>query len=290
MNSVENYEKFYLNLCDDQNSQDKYSAFIYYNLSKVFERVFAPNAQIELEDFNVKLIYGISANESKNFIDERKKNKIFYIEKDVEKKNRNNQKKKGRKKRTDKSERNHTKNSDDNIIRKIKVHIFKYAIEIMNNNIPKDYPKIKKLSYNEINVLQIQKNRAMFSKSLGEIFTEINMSPKFKDVKYKDDNNKKLIEKINKDAVKKEELKKIKKILDLTFLDLLEIFKGNEEMINKLGDVKLLVDNGKKGYEQFINEQKKKENVTDDDEYITNLMNLINDYENWFDSEKSRKK
>ena len=288
MNSVENYEKFYLNLCDDQNSQDKYSAFIYYNLSEIFERVFAPNAQIELEDFNVKLIYGISAKESKNFINERKKNKIFYIEKDVEKKNRNNQKKKGRKKRTDKSERNHTKNSDDNIIRKIKVHIFKYAIEIMNNNIPKNYPKIKKLSYNEINVLQIQKNRAMFSKSLGEIFTEINMSPKFKDVKYKDDNNKKLIEKINKDAVKKEKLKKIKKILDLTFLDLLEIFKGNEEMINKLGDVKLLVDYGKKGYEQFINEQKKKQNVTDD--YIKNLMNLINDYENWFDSEKSRKK
>ena len=203
MNSVENYEKFYLNLCDDQNSQDKYSAFIYYNLSEVCKRVFAPNAQIELEDFNVKLIYGISAKESKNFINERKKNKIFYIEKDVEKKNRNNQKKKGRKKRTDKSERNHTKNSDDNIIRKIKVHIFKYAIEIMNNNIPKNYPKIKKLSYNEINVLQIQKNRAMFSKSLGEIFTEINMSPKFKDVKYKDDNNKKLIEKINKDAVEK---------------------------------------------------------------------------------------
>ena len=126
----------------------------------------------------------------------------------MEKKNRNNQKKKGRKKRTDKSERNHTKNS---------VHIFKYAIEIMNNNIPKNYPKIKKLSYNEINVLQIQKNRAMFSKSLGEIFTEINMSPKFKDVKYKDDNNKKLIEKINKDAVKKEELKKIKKIFCLKF-------------------------------------------------------------------------
>ena len=219
----------------------------------------------------------------------REKRIKFYIEKDVEKKNRNNQKKKGRKKRTDKSERNHTKNSDDNIIRKIKVRIFNYAIEIMNNNIPENYSKIKKLSHDEINVLQIKKNRAMFSKSLGEIFTEINMSPKFKDVKYKDDNNKKLIEKINKDAVKKEELKKIKKILDLTFLDLLEIFKGNEEMINKLGDVKLLVDNGKKGYEQFINEQKKKENVTDDD-YIKNLMNLINDYENWFDSEKSRKK
>ena len=290
MNSVENYEKFYLNLCDDQNSQDKYSAFIYYNLSEIFERDFDPKAQIELEDLDVKLIYGISAKESKNFINERKKNKIFYIEKDVEKKNRNNQKKKGRKKRTDKSERNHTKNSDDNIIRKIKIHIFQYAIEIMNNNIPENYSKIKKLSHKEINVLQIQKNRAMFDKSLGEIFSEIKMSPKFKDDKYKDDNNKKLIEKINKEAVKEEKLKKIKKILDLTFLDLLEIFKGNEEMINKLGDVKLLVDNGKKGYEKFINDQKKEQNVTDDDDYIKNLMNLINDYENWFDSEKSRKK
>ena len=290
MNFGDNNESVYLNLCDDQNSQDESSEFNNGDLSDKTERGFDPYARFELEDLKSKLLCGISALDSKSSINERKKNKIFFIKKDVEKKNRNNQKKKGRKKRTDKSERNHTKNSDDNIIRKIKVHIFKYAIEIMNNNIPKNYPKIKKLSYNEINVLQIQKNRAMFSKSLGEIFTEINMSPKFKDVKYKDDNNKKLIEKINKDAVKKEELKKIKKILDLTFLDLLEIFKGNEEMINKLGDVKLLVDNGKKGYEQFINEQKKKENVTDDDEYIKNLMNLINDYENWFDSEKSRKK
>ena len=289
MNFGDNNESVYLNLCDDQNSQDESSEFNNGDLSDKTERGFDPYARFELEDLKSKLLCGISALDSKSSINERKKNKIFFIEKDVEKKNRNNQKKKGRKKRTDKSERNHTKNSDDNIIRKIKVHIFKYAIEIMNNNIPKNYPKIKKLSYNEINVLQIQKNRAMFSKSLGEIFTEINMSPKFTDVKYKDDNNKKLIEKINKDAVKKEELKKIKKILDLTFLDLLEIFKGNEEMINKLGDVKLLVDNGKKGYEQFINEQKKKENVTDDD-YIKNLMNLINDYENWFDSEKSRKK
>ena len=289
MNFGDNNESVYLNLCDDQNSQDESSEFNNGDLSDKTERGFDPYARFELEDLKSKLLCGISALDSKSSINERKKNKIFFIEKDVEKKNRNNQKKKGRKKRTDKSERNHTKNSDDNIIRKIKVHIFKYAIEIMNNNIPENYSKIKKLSHDEINVLQIKKNRAMFSKSLGEIFTEINMSPKFKDVKYKDDNNKKLIEKINKDAVEKEGLKKIKKILDLTFLDLLEIFKGNEEMINKLGDVKLLVDNGKKGYEQFINEQKKKENVTDDD-YIENLMNLINDYENWFDSEKSRKK
>ena len=289
MNFGDNNESVYLNLCDDQNSQDESSEFNNGDLSDKTERGFDPYARFELEDLKSKLLCGISALDSKSSINERKKNKIFFIKKDVEKKNRNNQKKKGRKKRTDKSERNHTKNSADNIIRKIKVHIFKYAIEIMNNNIPENYSKIKKLSHGEINVLQIKKNIAMFSKSLGEIFTEINMSPKFKDDKYKDDNNKKLIEKINKDAVKKEELKKIKKILDLTFLDLLEIFKGNEEMINKLGDVKLLVDNGKKGYEQFINEQKKKENVTDDD-YIENLMNLINDYENWFDSEKSRKK
>jgi len=288
MNSVENYEKFYLNLCDDQNSQDESSEFNNGDLSDKTERGFDPYARFELEDLKSKLLCGISALDSKSSINERKKNKIFFIKKDVEKKNRNNQKKKGRKKRTDKSERNHTKNSADNIIRKIKVRIFNYAIEIMNNNIPENYSKIKKLSHNEINVLQIKKNRAMFSKSLGEIFTEINMSPKFKDVKYKDDNNKKLIEKINKDAVEKEKLKKIKKILDLTFLDLLEILRGNEEMINKLGDVKLLVDNGKKGYEQFINDQKKKQNVSDD--YIKNLMNLINDYENWFDSEKSRKK
>ena len=237
-----------------------------------------------------------SIHEIKNSTNKTNKNKIFNITKNKEKKNKNNEKnfsnnnlnKKGRKTENDKSERNHNKNSDDNIIRKIKVHIFKYARYIINQNIPKKYPKICKLSYNEIMDLQVEKNKNMFNKKLEDIFSEIEMSPKFKKEKYKN-HNKNLIEKINKEVNKNEKLKKIKKILDLTFSGLLEILIGNEEKIKELGDVKFPFDSGKKGAEKFIefiiNDEKKEEKVSKE-----KLNFLINNYENWFKNKKSRKK
>jgi hypothetical protein len=137
---------------------------------------------------------------SNNSTKETKKNEIFKFEKVKREKNNNIKKtKRGRKRKNDISERNHNKNSEDNIIRKIKVNMFKYAIKIINKNSEKN--KIKYLDYKERSNLKRDDNIDMFNKTLKEIFLDIGPSQKYK----KDRNhNRNLIDKIYKGKIKEE--------------------------------------------------------------------------------------
>ena len=224
-------------------------------------------------------------SDSKSSTVETKKDKIFNIEK----KNKNMlQKKRGRKKRTDKSKGNHNKNSEYNMITKIKIAIFQYAIDIINQNLPEN-KEIFKLEHKVIRNLQKDLNIQMFDKTLKNLFLEINKSEKFKKIEYKD-NNKKIIGEIDEGIIERE---RVKKILNLTFFELLEIFRKKKEEIlsdKRLEELNLLVGNEKEkesGYERFINKLKEeKESVN----YISKIFNLIFNYKNWFESKIGRKK
>ena len=247
-------------------------------------------SKIFIDEQIKKIIPGInntSVNGSKSSTAETQKNKIFNIEKVKEKKNIL-QKKRGRKKTNEKSERKHNNTSEDNMITKIKVQIFKYAMDIINQNLPKNKELIK-LNHNEVRNLQIDLNTKMFDKTLSQLFCEINQSEKYKDQKYKD-NNKKIINEIDEGIIKAE---KVKKILDLTFFELLEIFKKKKEEIisdNELDELNLLVGEKrekKSGFERFI--KKLKKNKFSDD-YIIKISSLIFKYKEWFDGKTGRKK
>ena len=128
------------------------------------------------------------------------------------------------------------------MITKIKIQIFEYAKDIINQNLPENKQLIK-LKHNEVRNLQIDLNTKMFDKTLRQLFSEINKNKKYNNQKYKD-NNKKIINEIDEGIIKAE---KVKKILDLTFFELLEIFKKKKEEIisdNELDELNLLV--GKK--------------------------------------------
>ena len=154
--------------------------------------------------------------------------------------------------------------------------MFKYAIKIINKNSEKN--KIKYLDYKERSNLKRDDNIDMFNKTLKEIFLDIGPSQKYREDR---NHNRNLIDKIYKGKIKEE---KVKKILDLTFLDLLEICKGNEEKINKLKQEKI---KGYKPFIEFIFTEKKKKEVSSD--YIEKVKNLINNYEKWFKNKKGRK-
>ena len=246
-------------------------------------------SKIFIDEQIKKIIPGInntSVNGSKSSTAETQKNKIFNIEKVKEKKNIL-QKKRGRKKKSDKSERKHNNTSEDNMITKIKIQIFEYAMDIINQNLPKNKQLIK-INHNEVRKLQIDLNTKMFDKTLRQLFSEINKSKKYKDQKYKD-NNKKIINEIDEGIIKAE---KVKKILDLTFFELLEIFKKKKEEIisdNELDKLNLLVDEKrekKSGFERFI--KKLKDKFSDD--YIMKISSLIFKYKEWFDGKTGRKK
>ena len=244
-----------------------------------------------LEDgFNVKkrddIFHNLFPGKDDNFVcnsnnstKETKKNEIFKFEKVKREKNNNIlTRKRGRKRKNDISERNHNKNSEDNIIRKIKVNMFKYARYIINENLEKD--KIEKQPYNKISDLKRDDNIKMFNQNLKEIFFEKELSKKYRNEKYKN-YNRNLIDKIYKGKIKQE---RVKKILDLTFLDLLEICKGNEEKINQLKQEKI---RGYKPFIEFLFKEKKKKEVSS--YYIEKVKNMINNYEKWFENKKGRK-
>jgi hypothetical protein len=246
-------------------------------------------SKIFIDEQIKKIIPGInntSVNGSKSSTAETQKNKIFNIEKVKEKKNIL-QKKRGRKKTNEKSERKHNNTSEDNMITKIKIQIFEYAMHIINQNLPENKQLIK-LNHNKVRKLQIDLNTKMFDKTLRQLFSEINKSKKYKDQKY-EDNNKKIINEIDEGIIKAE---KVKKILDLTFFELLEIFKKKKEEIisdDELDELNLLV--GKKmekksGFERFI--KKLKDKFSDD--YIMKISSLIFKYKEWFDGKTGRKK
>ena len=246
-------------------------------------------SKIFIDEQIKKIIPGInntSVNGSKSSTAETQKNKIFNIEKVKEKKNIL-QKKRGRKKTNEKSERKHNNTSEDNMITKIKVQIFKYAMDIINQNLPENKQLIK-LNHNKVRKLQIDLNTKMFDKTLRQLFSEINKSKKYKDQKY-EDNNKKIINEIDEGIIKAE---KVKKILDLTFFELLEIFKKKKEEIisdNELDELNLLVGEKrekKSGFERFI--KKLKDKFSDD--YIMKISSLIFKYKEWFDGKTGRKK
>ena len=159
-------------------------------------------------------------------------------------------------------------------------------------NIPKNITENKeiiKLAHKEIRNLKKDINIEMFDKTLRELFSGIKKSEKFKNKKYKDQNII-IIRDIDEGAIKAE---KVKKILDLKFIELLEIFRKKKEEIiseNGLEEIYLLVgkNNEKEsGSESFINELKEKNNSA---KYIENISNLIFKYEDWFKNKKGRKK
>ena len=214
---------------------------------------------------------------SNNSTKETKKNEIFKFEKVKREKNNNIlTRKRGRKRKNDISERNHNKNSEDNIIRKIKVNMFKYAIKIINENLENN--KIKYLVYDETSNLKRDDNIKMFNQNLKEIFWDTKFNKKYKEDR---NYNRNLIDKVYKGVIKQE---RVKKILDLTFLDLLEICKGNEEKINQLKQKKI---RGYKPFIEFLFTEKKKKEVSS--YYIEKVKNMINNYEIWFENKKGRK-
>ena len=167
-------------------------------------------------------------------------------------------------------------------------------MKIINQNFEKKSNKLLKLDYHTIMNLKQSINLDLLNKKLKQIFLEIKISDKYKH--HKENENEILINKIyNHKRTFKEE--KVKKIFDLTFLELLEIFRGkinrNNEKIyllieSKLKGVNLLIDNKYEGIEKLINNLKDSKKYSEN--YINNIKYFAINYENWFENKIGRDK
>lgn len=240
---------------------------------------------------NIKIIYNedIDSNKASN-IDENEKNQlekllgnktkrkhfsikkcdIFAINKSKSTNNESftNKQNRGRKKKEVKEKGNHTKFTDDNMMRKIKCHFFNYIINSLNDSLTNKMQIFLKLD-NFINEnLKRDYNMDLMNKTIREIYISSKISNKYK--KKNNETNKQLVEKIYLEGKEIETIK----ILDKKYI---EIF--NELIKDKLDDfcAEILKKEEKNGLPQ------EQSSV-----FLDKMKKLCNNYKDWFEKKKGR--
>ena len=219
---------------------------------------------------------------------EKGKNIIFKNEK-------YEQKTLGRKRNKDKKNGKngmHTKNNDDNIIRKIKVFVSKSIY----NYIKKMQKDLLKLDPELNENLKRDYNLELFQKTLKDIYKEENISAKYTKRK-NTKTNEELINKIFKENKNLEAIK----ILNLTYLEVFKIFRRNltsnkeisDELKEKIKGTNILNTKYFEDAEIFfetLRERGNKEEDFDLESYIEDVKRLILQFENWFSTKIGRER
>ena len=168
----------------------------------------------------------------------------------------------------------HTKFSNDNILRKIKVKFIHKTINYINNIILTKYnnkidvlkPLKGKISQNN----GINFNKKLINSKLKDIFSIYEINGKFK--LYQNNYNKSVIDKIYN-----ENIKELIDIFEMTFLQVFAIFRDLNET-EKL--------NGLEKIDTVIREIKLKDN---NNEYINKFTNVAMNFENYYLNKIARK-
>ena len=179
----------------------------------------------------------------------------------------------------------HDKYSYDNVTRKIKTKLFEAILVILNLSIkpiqienPKKYSKkilyskdfFLKIDQEIIKDINVENNKKLLRTQLRDIFSN-NVSKKVE--KYGLDYNKKLVEKIYDEKIQE----KTMAILDKTFLECLEHFRGSK-FYKELEGLETEYKNVIKGLRE----------IGEDEDYIQIFEDLIKRFEDYYENKKSR--
>ena len=176
----------------------------------------------------------------------------------------------------------HDRFSDDNIRKRCKNMILKYALEFLNQKIKEIYKgdigkgkfkkKLKILNQEKKVKLSLNNEKLFLEKTLGEIFSE-NISARFSN--YPSNHNKLLIESLLKEK-DDEKRKYFIKLFNLTFLECLNYFRGGESYKSELD-----------GFKKFSS-IKETLIVKDGKEYVDLLIYYLNNYKKILENKKPR--
>ena len=173
-------------------------------------------------------------------------------------KNNANIKKMGRRLKDKKyeNEANHNKNSDDNIIIKLKTAIFKYILNLLNQSLEftkyKFYPLNVKLS----TCLKKEFNMELLERTIYDIYNTGDLNKIYIN---DNDSNKNLIKKIFEENVEKKTIG----ILKMKYKDVLNHIR-------------------EKDLENFLKKIENKNKEKSDDSFMDNVRHLLLTYEDWF--------
>ena len=238
------------------------------------------------------------------FLNKKRKKNIFYTRripkvKKLYKESKTVKKleKRGRISYNENKEGKHNKFSGDNIINKIKVHVFNYLRDIIKKN-SNEQIDLKKIGNKFSADLKVKQNIEQYKMKIKDILIEKKISTKYKTKDIFE--NKIIIEEI----YKKQYEQKVIQILELTFEDLLILFR---KKLNDFEDIEYiktnieekikgldLIDNYNKyeDIEYFINEIREKYehkiSAKELEDYISSVEELCLNYINWFKNKKIR--
>jgi hypothetical protein len=165
---------------------------------------------------------------------------------------------------------NHSKYSFDNIMRKIKVYIFKYLIKFCNIYISNE-KKLVNLNYKKyISNLKIDLNIGMLNTSLKDLLS-YETTKKYKKYRYDTKNyNKNIIDSI---LIKEANNKNIMKLLNMKFIDWIDIY-----LLKKKAEDEIQFDGLSSILSDLISNYPDEEDIAYIKKFIINLYN----YKNWF--------
>jgi hypothetical protein len=173
----------------------------------------------------------------------------------------------------------HSKNAKDNIIRKIKIHILLFIINLINDSIKNEFKRqnytIRGICKEITSDITIKNNILLFEQKIGDILSN-DINKKYKNVE--SDENKRQIEKIRK---AKDKCAKTNELLDKTFDEVYELFIHGDKGILKEKYGLNKADN--------LNDYLNKISYKESKEYVDEFYNNAISYKTFFDSNRARK-
>ena len=254
-------------------------------LNKLFYIPESLNPEI-LESENVNIAQKNTPNASPNNITQ--KNVLYILEAKKELKQKSFL---GRKKKNSGEIGEHTKNSEDNMIRKFKPRLKNALKDLINSRIKENirFPdniingqKYKTIEILDINQKQakdtsVEMNRELLQKTIKDFFS-VDISGNYSN--YPKNFNEILI----KELYKKEKGEKITCILEKTVLESLKYFRKDEDVINDPNYSCF------KGLEKSFEDFKQELLIKNNEKYTNNMIYLIENFENIYYNKRSRAK
>ena len=186
--------------------------------------------------------------------------------------NKNKGKKLGRKRKNEEREAFHTKDRDDNQMRKVKTYIMNFILDYLNKSIVYNRKQFLKINKNVNECLRKDFNMSLMQMTIKDIFVQNKINETYNDFKKERNLNQDLIKEIFE---KNEDIETIK-ILNMKYIDLVIIYRT--EFLNQF-----ISDLTKKE----IRAEGKKEKV---ESYVEQLKYLLLNYEDWFEQKKGKDK
>ena len=182
--------------------------------------------------------------------------------------------KRGRKKKSEISEKiekknssEHNKDSQDNMMRKIKTNVMDWIVNLLNDSLKDKSVIIYKIDKSINEYLKRDFNIELMDRTIKDIFSNTKISAKYK----KNNDEYANYSKIQKILEENEETKTIH-YLNKRYIDMIDIIRNNH-------------------LEQFLKNIKSKENRSDNiniNDYMNSIRGLLLNYEDWFNTKKGR--